>query len=150
MFKFSTTLLFLLVLVLPILAKEAQYGNYTFTFFVEENCKGEINGEPMTGEVGDGAYCMNFTQGVLSMRADFANLTDKHGDAIDGGFYYLLPSSILFVPNISKACGLTCVCGRLGYIIGVGLMYRTQKDMECGIKKNGIPAIGFYGTSTCC
>lgn len=63
MFKFPTTLLLLPVLVLPILAKTAQYGSYNFTFFVEENCEGPTNGEPMTGEVGDGVYCMNFTQG---------------------------------------------------------------------------------------
>lgn len=110
MFKFPTTLHLLPVLVLPILAKTAQYGSYNFTFFVEENCEGPTNGEPMMGEVGDGAYCMNFTQGVLSMRAEFANLTDKHGDAIDGGFFYpcfflsfFFPPSIYFVPRISKA-----------------------------------------------
>lgn len=84
-------LLLLLLLLLQgtplITAKKAQYGNYTFTFFVAENCEGETNGEPMTGDVGE-LYCMNFTQGVYSARAEFTNLSDKHGNAIKGELFF--------------------------------------------------------------
>lgn len=88
---------FLLLLLLQgtslIAAKKAQYGNYTFTFFVGENCEGETNGEPMSGDVGE-LYCMNFTQGVLSARAEFTNLSDKHGNAIEGEFFLPVISSL--------------------------------------------------------
>lgn len=87
---FTIAPLFLLLLLLLlqtalITAKTAQYGTYNFTFFVGENCEGEINGESMIGDVG-ALYCMNFTEGVYSARAEFTNLTDEDGSVIDGEF----------------------------------------------------------------
>lgn len=76
----------LLVLVLQtslVSAKQAKYGTYNFTFFVEEDCSGETNGESMVGEVGE-PYCMNFTQGVMSARAEFTNLSTADGKMLDG------------------------------------------------------------------
>lgn len=80
----STTFFLLLFLNTNLVtAKMAKYGTYNFTFFQGEDCQGDTNGESMVGEVG-ALHCMNFTEGVYSARAEFTNLTDGDGEAIDG------------------------------------------------------------------
>lgn len=71
-------------------AATASAGTYNFTFFVGENCEGDTFGEPMVGEVGE-LYCMNFTEGVLSAKAEFTGLVDKKGRDMDGEFFFFFP-----------------------------------------------------------
>lgn len=64
-------------------AKTAVSGQYSFTFYKDTNCEGEVNGDPLVGDIGD-SYCMDFATGVMSAMATFTDLKDKNGDEIDG------------------------------------------------------------------